>query len=599
MFAAAMDKHGPGNVTTANGRPSLATTGDARIDAFFKFVRGLSREGVERHVAAILAQAARAEDAETAADAFVLWAQTRDVRGGKGERDLARWTLVALALRYPATAVALVPLIPEFGSWRDVVSLLETEGVPMPLKKALVELYSARLSHDAKEGTDPTLAAKWAPREKSGQKPVALLLATALFPGDKAALPKYRKLISSICETLDVAERKMCAGEWADIKPGGVPARCLKIHRAAFMNEKKNRNRNRNRNKNNDEEEPALRSELEDRVQCAKNFTEHALAAAKDPKKASMHGRVLHPHEMVKEYMYSRNNKEDCILEAQWVNLRESLREEMPALGKMVPIVDVSGSMGGTPMEVAIALGVLISEVTHPVMRDRFITFHSDPMWHVLDKGWSLQRKVKSAQSARWGMNTNFQKALDLVLNACVKGDVPPEEVGELSLVVLSDMQFDRAQSSPCTCNWETQYGALKRSFNEAGLRSKFGTPYPVPRVIFWNLEGDTGDFPVKCKTVGVDMVSGFSPSLLKLFMEDKLEDAMTQMDLDAPGNAKGGPYVTLRKALDDPRYFPVRRICAQVAEGALRGYVAPVEEEEEEEEEEEDEAEETQFLMV
>ena len=33
-------------------------------------------------------------------------------------------------------------------------------------------------------------------------------------------------------------------------------------------------------------------------------------------------------------------------------------------LGKLVPLVDVSGSMGGTPMEAAIALGILVSELS-------------------------------------------------------------------------------------------------------------------------------------------------------------------------------------------------------------------------------------------
>jgi hypothetical protein len=48
-------------------------------------------------------------------------------------------------------------------------------------------------------------------------------------------------------------------------------------------------------------------------------------------------------------------------------------------------MVDVSGSMSGTPMEAAIALGILISEVTHLVFRDRIhsgfspvLRIHSD-----------------------------------------------------------------------------------------------------------------------------------------------------------------------------------------------------------------------------
>ena len=38
--------------------------------------------------------------------------------------------------------------------------------------------------------------------------------------------------------------------------------------------------------------------------------------------------------------------------------------EKIVDLGNIVPLVDVSGSMSGTPMEVAIALGILVSEIT-------------------------------------------------------------------------------------------------------------------------------------------------------------------------------------------------------------------------------------------
>merc|ERR1712159_210209 len=109
----------------------------------------------------------------------------------------------------------------------------------------------------------------------------------------------------------------------------------------------------------------------------------------------------------------------------------------------MIPLVDVSGSMSGTPMEVAIALGILISELGHPACRDRFLTFESEPRWHSLEGKKSLFDKVTSTAQAPWGGSTDFSKAIRLVLEACVAGDVPPEEVAELQLVVLSDMQFN------------------------------------------------------------------------------------------------------------------------------------------------------------
>ena len=106
--------------------------------------------------------------------------------------------------------------------------------------------------------------------------------------------------------------------------------------------------------------------------------------------------------------------------------------------------------------------------------------------------------------------------------------------------------------------------------------------------MIFWNLRGDTRDYPASADTPGVDMVSGFSPNLLKLFLQGDLEEMLAEMVLVdeagkevAPAKPKVDPMVTVRKALDDARYTPVRRLCAEVGEGPMAGYVVPMEEDE------------------
>merc|ERR1712232_577180 len=66
------------------------------------------------------------------------------------------------------------------------------------------------------------------------------------------------------------------------------------------------------------------------------------------------------PQALTKPYMFG--GQEDPMLEAQWVDMRKSLMEK----GVMPPalcMVDVSGSMGGLPMEVSIALGILLSQI--------------------------------------------------------------------------------------------------------------------------------------------------------------------------------------------------------------------------------------------
>jgi hypothetical protein len=565
MFAAAMDNLVRLEITTENGRPSLATTTDFRVDAFVGLVRGLKRTGVDAYVSKLLIQADSTEDVQVTVDIFLLWANTRDVRGGKGERDLANWLLIEISRRFPKTVEGILQLVPEYGSWRDVVSLINIEGISQRLQRALVSLMAQQLVVDAQSDTPPSLCAKWAPRPKSAHTMVAKLVAAAIFPDLKHPMPPYRKMIAALNRRLGTVEMKMCNQEWASINPGAVPARCLKICRRAFMNQplgKKARALS------------DFRVIDTDRFTCARNFNRHATDAIENPSAARLHGRVLHPHELVATYMNAFRGQiaeDDLIIEAQWVDLIHRLRDEMPALGQMIPLVDVSGSMSGTPMEVAVALGLIISELG--AIKDRFITFSSTPRWHALEAGSSLRQKVKSALSAHWEMSTNFQAALDLVLKSCIEGDVPPEEIGLLSLVVLSDMQFDNANSkyispSAHTSVWETQYNALVDSFRAAGLKSKFCTPYPIPRVIFWNLRGDTKDVPARADTPGVQMVSGFSPNMLKLLMEgavNELAEVGTVVKVD--------PYMTMRTALDDVRYAAVRKVCADVGEAKMKRY--------------------------
>jgi hypothetical protein len=545
MFAAAMDR-----VTTENGRPSLATTGDPRLDAFAKLVRGLSQEGVEAHANAMME---KQDDPDVVVDAFVLWASTRDVRGGKGERDLARWQLLPLASRYPATVEALVPLVPEYGCWRDVVDLLETPRLPQTLRRSLISLMVAQLETD-RDAEKPSLCAKWAPRPKSAHKAVAKLLAKGLFPDQEHPLPSYRKMLAEINGRIAPVEIKMCAGKWAQIEPGKVPAKCLTVHNDAFQNRTRSHQ--------------LRRPEDADRIECAQRFAAHAELVRQGL--ASMHGRVMHPHELAKPYLDNPAEQTNLISEAQWKDMSARIGQEFSAVGKMVPLVDVSGSMAGRPMHVAISLGILLSEISR--LKDRFLTFSSTPMWHHLQPDWTLCQKVGSARRAQWGMSTDFQKAIEMILDACVLAGLPPEEMTDLSMLVLSDMQFDAARgatswSGKQTPSWQTQHEQLVKTFEAAGLRSKWKQPYPVPRIIYWNLRGDTTDYVATADTPGVQMLSGFSPNLLKAVMHGEL-------DADCVGdNAPVDPMTTLRRVLDDPRYDPVRDKCSEVGEGVMAAY--------------------------
>ncbi|MFX8562011.1 DUF2828 family protein, partial [Acinetobacter baumannii] len=69
-------------------------------------------------------------------------------------------------------------------------------------------------------------------------------------------------------------------------------------------------------------------------------------------------------------------------------------------------------------MEVAIALGILISELTHPAFRHRFITFHTSPEWVDLSSCATIAEKVTMSQRAPWGGSTNIEAAFEMIAQA-------------------------------------------------------------------------------------------------------------------------------------------------------------------------------------
>ena len=107
------------------GSDVYSTTGAVLVDLSALLVRGLAPERIAELVAQHAEDTARREAlsalaaAEAWEDAFVLAFQCRDVRGGKGERDLFRELFFALRGHQPRLADALLPLVPEYGYWED------------------------------------------------------------------------------------------------------------------------------------------------------------------------------------------------------------------------------------------------------------------------------------------------------------------------------------------------------------------------------------------------------------------------------------------------------------------------------------------------
>jgi len=103
------------------------------------------------------------------------------------------------------------------------------------------------------------------------------------------------------------------------------------------------------------------------------------------------------------------------------------------------------------------------------------------------------------------------------------------------------------------------------------------GEPYGAPRIVFWNLRSSVG-FPVSNDTPNTQMISGFSPALLKLVVSGADLVAEEEQIVQPDGTVKvvrsgPTPAETLRKALDDECFDAVRRKLSELDKGPFASY--------------------------
>jgi len=480
---------------------------------------------------------------------YKMIGQTRDIVDGKGEYTLAYMMIYTWNRFYPKLAEfalkCLVDLgdkkVHQYGSWKDIkyfCKFCQSRGNSQNLINYAIQITNEQLSNDyanlISNSNDISLAAKWIPREKSSFGWLFEQLATNFFSHimltantdtrkQKATLKcktEYRKILSALNKKIDTTQIKQCGHDWANIDFTKTTSITLSKQKKAFLNVKKNGE--------------TRCPEDTDRVQCAEHFNAHIQKAVKG--EVEMKGKRVAMADFTKQardlIRVRRGQAERDLLNSQW---RDNSSQN-GALGKMIAMVDVSGSMEGDPMEVAIALGIRIAEKS--ALGKRVMTFSSTPTWVNLEPYPDFISQVAVVQRAPWGMNTNFHAALDLILDAIIQNKMAPEDVEDMVLVVLSDMQMDSGDN----CNKQALYNTMKEKYEAAGIRVH-GKGYKPPHILFWNLRSTSG-FPTLSNQPNVSMMSGFSPSLLNLFCDQGLEALQSCT-----------PWSLLMKSLENERY--------------------------------------------
>lgn len=484
----------------------------------------------------------------------------RDIEDGAGERDLSYQMLIKFFESYPAQGEVLVRLFGMvYGSLNDLNKMSEILSDELNKKSSSGEFDESRrenlvrmeqaIVQTYKEAFENHLnqkknAAKWAPRigkhtdriSKLGQK-----LAYALYPPgikedesissqkkkQNASQKLYREFLS--LNNSGNLEQNMCAKNYEEIGKekylSTIPGKAMSKYRYAFLDEFKYGTKAGERRHTLDEERTMLRENL-------KALTQKAIDNPEMAQKLIKGGKTMQPHELIRDiYQNMRNPAYEVspIHEAQWVAMRQKTKES-GSLSDTIVMSDVSGSMGGIPMDVSIALGMMIAEVQDGIWANRLLTFDDNPSWFALPgKEANLKEKVRALAEAPWGGSTNMEKAFQLVLDVAKTNNVPKESMPK-QMIILTDMCWNEATRS---YNYETQnYDAkpqlkiFKQRFEDAG--------YDFPVIILWNLRSSDISFQNESNDEGVINLAGFSIALLKSILEGSELDLtkMTPCDM-------------------------------------------------------------------
>jgi hypothetical protein len=449
--------------TTENGAFAYKSTKSDVLDLFSQ--GGAYRNRTDNEVAQLFSKAFAENPLLALKTLFYL----RDVTGGQGERRFFRVALKHLALHNQEALRKNLHLVPQFGRWDDLWVLLDTR-----LKTDVADLVRRQLVKDT-HTDNPSLLAKWMPSENASSRETKKY-AKILREHYGVDAKSYRKLLSKLRKQISLVETKLTEKNYEAIEYDKLPSKAGMIYRNAFL-----------RNDN-------------------VRYTDFLDKLSSGEKK--INAKTLYPYEITSKAMgvYGYNQSEVQLLDGMWNNLPDYIGDNKE---NSIAVVDVSGSMSGRPMEVAISIGLYLAERNEGIFHNNFFTFSERPQL-VTVKGTNIVEKVQNMRRANWGYSTNIESVFNQILDVAVTYNVSQEEMIE-KLYIISDMQFNQADGNAKA----HLFKKLEKKYAEHG--------YKLPSLVFWNVDARNDNTPFTMNDFGVQLVSGFSPSIFTTLMSGEV----------------------------------------------------------------------------
>lgn len=471
---------------TENGAIQRNTTGSAVYDMFALGAAYRSRSDAD--VINLFMKAVNEDETLALKCLFYI----RDAMEGQGERRFFRVCMKWLAATHTEAARRNMRHIPTYGRWDDLYVFVNTS-----LEKEMFAFMREQLALDVQSKT-PSLLAKWLKSENTSSA-VSRELGRKTRNAFGMTAKQYRKTLSILRERINVLERLMSARQWDKIEFDKIPSRAGFIYRNAFA------------------KHDVERMMQDKSIQSYADF-------AKDETK-TVNAGVLYPYECVEKafyHCYYNNNISDterAIINKYWDNLKDYIQD---ANFNGIVVADTSGSMMGTPMNVAISLAMYCATKNSGPFANHFFTFESNP--HFMEvEGFDFVDKVKRISRAPWGGSTNIEAVFDMMLGIAIRNNIKQEDLPK-NVIIVSDMQFDSCVTSNSynRGGYFGRYSSNDKSTLMETVETKWAAHgYEMPALIFWNVNARNDGIPMKNED-GITFMSGFSPVLFQQLMAGK-----------------------------------------------------------------------------
>ncbi len=385
----------------------------------------------------------------------------RDILQGQGERRFFRVCIKWAADNKVVAMRQNFKHIPEFGRWDDLYALVGTK-----LEDEMWEFMYQQFCLDMDSHT-PSLLGKWLKSENTSSKE-SRALGTKTRKAFDLSSREYRVSLSRLRKRINVLERLMSERRWDEIEFDKIPSKAGLIYKNAFARHDVERARNK-------------------AVQTYEQF-------AKD-KNTKVNTKALYPYEVVEKaidvfggsyYRWSRHevpldDTNRLMVNKYWENLAEYISKlDMNALC----VVDTSGSMHGTPIDIAISLGMIAADKAHGPFHGRYISFSSRPQL-IKVEGVDFVDKVRRIYETNLCDNTNLEATFDMLLNVAQKNHMKQKDLPD-TIIVISDMEIDCAYGG---YGWSSDHSAARaknRTMMENMRRKWARAGYKLPKMVYW-----------------------------------------------------------------------------------------------------------------